>query len=98
MATDPQSIQNYLTIGGILGIGAFLTLFESRVEKIVSAHLNTPERLKRERDLIRDETRHLAEKDRSEETRNWLKALLATCKHCPRPDLTSTDAIKRDAL
>lgn len=98
MATDPQSIQNYLTIGGVLGIGAFLTLFEKRVEKIFHDLLNRPERIEREKKLIAEETKHLADKERVEQTREWVKTLLGSCKHCPRPDLTSTDAIRREVL
>lgn len=93
MPIDPNLIAGGLSVGGILMVLRGLNALESRVEKMIRSYHESDERRDKDKELIADETSHLATSKECEKAYRIAKHLEASCTSC-KP-LTETNVIPR---
>jgi hypothetical protein len=93
MALDQNLLAGGLSVAGILAVLRGLNALEMRVEKMIRAYHESDERRKKDADLIKAETVHLATARDTEKAYRIAKHLEASCVNC-KP-LTETTAVPR---
>lgn len=93
MALDQNLLAGGLSVAGILAVLRGLNALEMRVEKMIRAYHESDERRKKDTDLIKTETAHLATAKEAEKAYRIAKHLEASCTNCT--PLTETNAIPR---